>query len=193
MRLISDISAITTVWIFLSIQMEIYCKDNCYYVDFIYTNWTDDRPRLIVNMTFSNQDGVGSITTINEPIVSPISSLLIEQRGPKEKKRIIYNVTTKLCAMQSIFNAVPLFKPVKENMLKQSNYTFSCPLNKGVYVMNNMRVNPKNPFLGLMYQAKGTFIVMGSLSEETSNGKLHHLSTYYLNGRITKRSCGKNE
>lgn len=159
-------------------------------MDFIYTNWTDDRPRFVVNMTFSNQDGVGSITTINEPILSPISSLLIAQQGPREKKRIIYNVTTKLCAMQGILNAVPLFKPVKENMLKQSNYTFSCPLNKGTYVMSNMRINPRNPFLGLLYQAKGSFIVMGSLSEEMPSAKLHPLSTYYLTGRITKQSCG---
>ncbi|KAM8718197.1 hypothetical protein ACLKA7_004843 [Drosophila subpalustris] len=141
-------------------------------------------------MTFSNQDGVGSITTINEPVSSPISSLLIVQQGPKEKKRIIYNMTTKLCAMQGIFNAVPLFKPVKESMLKQSNYTFSCPLNKGTYVMNNMRINPRNPLLGLMYQAKGTFTVMGSLSEELPSAKLHLLSTYYLSGRITKKNCG---
>ncbi|KAH8409393.1 hypothetical protein KR222_002319, partial [Zaprionus bogoriensis] len=165
----------------------------CFYVHFMYTNWTDDRPRFVVNMTFSNQDGIGSTTTINEPVISPVSSLLILQQGFQEKNRIIYNMTTKLCTMQSVFNAVPLFKAVKENMLKQSNYTFSCPLNRGVYVMNNMRINPKNPLLGLLYHTKGNFIVKGALLEELPNTGLHPLSTYYVNGRINKKSCGKNE
>ncbi|KAH8361004.1 hypothetical protein KR093_007464, partial [Drosophila rubida] len=154
-----------------------------------YTNWTDDRPRFEVNMTFSNQNGIGSITTINEEISSPISSLLIEQQSPKEKKRVIYNVTTKLCTLQSIFNSVPLFKPVKENILKQSNYTFSCPLKKGVYVMNNMRINPRNPLLNLMYQVKGTFFVRGALSAEMPNEILHSLSTYFITGRIIRKNC----
>ncbi|KAH8284481.1 hypothetical protein KR044_006422, partial [Drosophila immigrans] len=166
---------------------------NCHYVDLRYSNWTDDRPRFVVNMTFSNQIGIESITTINEEIASPISSLLIEQQVPKEKKRVIYNVTTKLCALQGIFNSVPLFKPVKENMLKQSNYTFSCPLKKGVYVMSNMRIHPRNPLLGLLYQAKGTFFVKGALSEEMPNEILHPLSTYFLAGRVIKKSCGKND
>lgn len=157
---------------------------------FIYTNWTDDRPRFTVNMTFSNQDGIGSTTTINEPVLSPVSSLLIVQQGVNERKRIIYNMTTKLCTMQSIFNAVPLFKAVKENMLKQSNYTFSCPLNRGVYVMNNMRINPKNPLLGLLYQAKGNFTVSGALLEELPNTRMNPLSTYYVYGRIIRKTCG---
>lgn len=144
-------------------------------------------------MTFSNQDGIGSTTTINEPVKSPISTLLIVQQGVNERKRIIYNMTTKLCAVQSIFNAVPLFKAVKENMLKQSNYTFSCPLNRGVYVMNNMRINPKNPLLGLLHQSRGNFTVSGALLEELPNFRTHPLSTYYVYGRIIKKSCGKNE
>ncbi|XP_030565027.1 uncharacterized protein LOC115765542 [Drosophila novamexicana] len=193
MHILPDVFVLVTIWISLSIYMEVECKESCYYVNFIYTNWTDDRPRFIVNMTFSNQNGVGSTTTINEPILSPVSKMLIVQQSPKEKKRIIYNVTTKLCAMQGILNAVPLFKPAKESVLKQSNYTFSCPLNKGVYVMNNMRVNPRNPLLSLMHQAKGIFTVMGALLEELPNSQMHPLSTYNIAGKIIRKSCGKNE
>lgn len=163
----------------------------CYYIDLLYSNWTDDRPRFIVNMTFSSQNGIASVTTINDPVISPVASLLIVQQSPNEKKRIVYNMTTKLCAMKGIIDAVPLFKPVKENMLRQSNYTFSCPLNKGVYVMNNMRINPKNPLLSLLYQAKGIFTVTGALLEELPNSEMHPLSTYNFAGKILKKGCGR--
>jgi len=48
-------------------------------VTFTYANWTDDRPRFVVNMTFSNQTGIGSVTIINEEIASPVSRILILQ------------------------------------------------------------------------------------------------------------------
>ncbi|XP_017105282.3 uncharacterized protein ovm [Drosophila bipectinata] len=168
-------------------------KESCYYVTFSYTNWTDDRPRFIVNMTFSNQSGIGSVTTINEEIASPISRLLILQHSSREKSRTIYNASTRLCDLQNLFNSVPLFKPAKDNMLKQSNYTMSCPLTKGTYAMYNMRVSPKNPLLSLLYQPKQTFTVKGGLFEELPRGRVRPLSTYFLAGKVVRRSCGANE
>ncbi|EDW04291.1 GH11716, partial [Drosophila grimshawi] len=146
---------------------------SCYYVNFLYTNWTDDRPRFTVNMTFSNSNGIESITTINEEIKSPVTRMLILQQRNKEKKNIVYNATTRLCDMHSIMNAVPLFKPVKDGILKQSNYSFSCPLNKGVYTMSNMRISPRNPLLSILHQSKGIFVVRGALLEELPNSELH--------------------
>ncbi|ALC39762.1 CG12662, partial [Drosophila busckii] len=163
------------------------------YLDLMYTNWTDDRPRFVVNMTFSNVEGVASITTINEEIASPMMSLLISQQDFKEKPRIIYNVTTKLCAMQAIFNSVPIFKTLKDNMLRQSNYTFSCPLKTGVYVMTNMRANPKNPLLNMMYKRKRIFVVQGGMFEAPQHSNVdkqfHTLTTYYVTGRIVRKTC----
>ncbi|XP_039479308.1 uncharacterized protein LOC120443932 [Drosophila santomea] len=173
---------------------EIRTKESCYYVAFTYANWTDDRPRFIVNMTFSNQTGIGSITTINEEIASPVSRILILQHSGRQKPRTVYNASTKLCDLQNVFNSVPLFKPAKDNMLKQSNYTLSCPLVKGTYAMHNMRVSPKNPLLSLLYQPKHTFSVSGGLFEELSRGRrLRPLSTYFMTGKVVKKSCGSNE
>ncbi|EDW87091.1 uncharacterized protein LOC6526257 [Drosophila yakuba] len=173
---------------------EIRTKESCYYVAFTYANWTDDRPRFIVNMTFSNQTGIGSITTINEEIASPVSRILILQHSGRQKPRTVYNASTKLCDLQNVFNSVPLFKPAKDNMLKQSNYTLSCPLVKGTYAMHNMRVSPKNPLLSLLYQPKHTFSVSGGLFEELSRGRrLRALSTYFMTGKVVKKSCGSNE
>ncbi|XP_017065563.2 uncharacterized protein LOC108104169 [Drosophila eugracilis] len=172
----------------------INSKESCYYVAFTYANWTDDRPRFVVNMTFSNQTGIGSVTTINEEIASPVSRILILQHSAREKPRTIYNASTKLCDLQTVFNSVPLFKPAKDNMLKQSNYTLSCPLIKGTYAMNNMRVSPKNPLLSLLYQRKHTFSVKGGLYEELPRGRrLRPLSTYFMAGKVVKKSCGANE
>lgn len=79
-------------------------------------------------------------------------------------------------------------------MLKQSNYTLSCPLVKGTYVMINMRVSPKNPLLSLLYQPKQTFSVSGGLFEELSRGRrLRALSTYFMTGKVVKKYCGSNE
>ncbi|XP_033151078.1 uncharacterized protein LOC117135133 [Drosophila mauritiana] len=173
---------------------EIRSKESCYYVTFTYANWTDDRPRFVVNMTFSNQTGIGSITTINEEIASPVSRILILQHSGRGKARTIYNASTKLCDLQNVFNSVPLFKPAKDNMLKQSNYTLSCPLVKGTYAMTNMRVSPKNPLLSLLYQPKHTFSVSGGLFEEISRGRrLRALSTYFMTGKVVKKYCGSNE
>ncbi|XP_017856638.1 PREDICTED: uncharacterized protein LOC108609428 [Drosophila arizonae] len=193
MNVIFDFLIFATAWVVIALHSEVYCKEKCYYINLLSSNWTDDRPRFVVNMTFSSQNGIGSITTINDPIASPVARLLIVQQSPNESKRIVYNMTTKLCAIKGIIDAVPLFKPVKDNMLKQSNYTFSCPLKKGVYVMNNMRINPKNPLLSVLYQAKGTFTVMGALLEELPNTQMHPLSTYNIEGKILKKSCGRLE
>ncbi|KAH8279562.1 hypothetical protein KR018_001567, partial [Drosophila ironensis] len=163
---------------------------SCYYIVFTYANWTDDRPRFIVNMTFSNQTGIGSVTVINEEIASPISRLLLLSHTARERPRTIYNASTKLCDLQALYNSVPLFKPAKDNILKQSNYTMSCPLEKGTYVMYNMRVSPRNPLLGLLYQPKHTFSVKGGLFEELPRGKVRPLSTYFMTGRVIKKSCG---
>ncbi|KAH8413073.1 hypothetical protein KR009_007803, partial [Drosophila setifemur] len=168
-------------------------KQNCYYITFTYSNWTDDRPRFIVNMTFSNQSGITSLTVINEEIASPVARLLILQHSPKVKPRTIYNASTKLCELQALFNSVPLFKPAKDNMLKQSNYSLSCPLLKGTYVMNNMRVSPRNPLLTLLYQPKHTFSVKGGVYEELSRGRTKPLSLYFMTGKVVKKSCGAND
>jgi len=162
-------------------------------VTFTYANWTDDRPRFVVNMTFSNQTGIGSVTIINEEIASPVSRILILQHSAREKARTIYNASTKQCDLQNVLNSVPLFKPVKDNMLKQSNYTLSCPLVKGTYAMNNMRVSPKNPILSLLYQPKHTFSVKGGLFEELRGRRLRPLSTYFMMGKVVKKSCGSKE
>ncbi|XP_034667037.1 uncharacterized protein LOC117900694 [Drosophila subobscura] len=180
-------------WMMLTMRLEIECKESCYYVILTYSNWTDDRPRFVVNMTFSNQTGISSITTINEEIASPVSRILIVQRAGKEKSRTIYNASTRLCDLQNVFNSVPLFKPAKDSVLKQSNYTMSCPLTKGTYAMNNMRVNPKNPLLSLLYQPKHSFMVKGGLYEELPRGRMRPLSTYFMTGKVIKRSCGANE
>ncbi|XP_043640343.1 uncharacterized protein LOC122611386 [Drosophila teissieri] len=183
-----------STWVVLLKLTEIRSKESCYYVTFTYANWTDDRPRFIVNMTFSNQTGIGSITTINEEIASPVSRILILQHSGRQKPRTVYNASTKLCDLQNVFNSVPLFKPAKDNMLKQSNYTLSCPLVKGTYAMHNMRVSPKNPLLSLLYQPKHTFSVSGGLFEELSRGRrLRPLSTYFMTGKVVKKSCGSNE
>ncbi|EDV57182.1 uncharacterized protein LOC6540735 [Drosophila erecta] len=183
-----------STWVVLLKLSEIRSKESCYYVIFTYANWTDARPRFIVNMTFSNQTGIGSVTTINEEIASPVSRLLILQHFGRQKPRTIYNASTKLCDLQNVFNSVPLFKPAKDNMLKQSNYTMSCPLVKGTYAINNMRVNPKNPLLSLLYQPKHTFSVSGGLFEELSGGRrLRALSTYFMTGKVVKKFCGSNE
>ncbi|XP_017151707.1 uncharacterized protein LOC108161850 [Drosophila miranda] len=182
-------------WIMMMLtgHLEIESKENCYNVILTYANWTDDRPRFVVNMTFSNQTGIGSLTTINEEIASPVSRILIVQRSSKEKPRTIYNASTRLCDLQNVFNSVPLFKPVKDNVLKQSNYSLSCPLTKGTYAMNNMRINPKNPLLGLLYQPKHSFTVKGGLYEELPRGRIRPLSTYFMAGKVIKKSCGANE
>ncbi|XP_016968696.2 uncharacterized protein LOC108036842 [Drosophila biarmipes] len=180
-------------WMVLLELRKINSKESCYYVTFTYANWTDDRPRFVVNMTFSNQTGIGSVTTINEEIASPVSRILIIQHSAREKARTIYNASTRLCDLQNVFNSVPLFKPVKDNMLKQSNYTLSCPLGKGTYAMNNMRVSPKNPLLSLLYQPKHTFSVKGGLFEELRGRRLRPLSTYFMTGKVVKKSCGSNE
>ncbi|XP_017126104.2 uncharacterized protein LOC108145294 [Drosophila elegans] len=183
-----------TAWMVLLEISEIKSKESCYYVTFTYANWTDDRPRFVVNMTFSNQTGIGSVTTINEEIASPVSRILILQHSAREKPRTIYNASTKLCDLQNVFNSVPLFKPAKDNMLKQSNFTLSCPLVKGTYAMNNMRVSPKNPLLSLLYQPKRSFSVKGGLFEEPPRGgRLRPLSTYFMAGKVVKKSCGSNE
>ncbi|XP_017046091.1 uncharacterized protein LOC108091411 [Drosophila ficusphila] len=185
--------AITALTVLLELT-GISSKESCYYVTFTHANWTDDRPRFVVNMTFSNQSGIGSVTTINEEIASPVSRILIQQHSAREKARTIYNASTKLCDLQNVLNSVPLFKPAKDNMLKQSNYTLSCPLVKGTYAMNNMRVSPKNPLLSLLYQPKHTFSVKGGLFEEVPRSRrLRPLSTYFMAGKIVKRSCGSNE
>ncbi|SPP79194.1 uncharacterized protein LOC117581899 [Drosophila guanche] len=180
-------------WMLLTGRLVIECKESCFYVILTYCNWTDDRPRFVVNMTFSNQTGIGSITTINEEIASPVSRILIVQRSGKEKSRTIYNASTRLCDLQNVFNSVPLFKPAKDSVLKQSNYTMSCPLTKGTYAMNNMRINPKNPLLSLLYQPKHYFMVKGGLYEELPRGRMRPLSTYFMRGKVIKRSCGANE
>ncbi|KAH8352475.1 hypothetical protein KR084_004404 [Drosophila pseudotakahashii] len=182
-----------TAWMVLLELRESKSKESCYYVAFTYANWTDDRPRFVVNMTFSNQTGIGSVTTINEEIASPVSRILILQHSGREKARTIYNASTKLCDLQNVFNAVPLFKPAKDNMLKQSNYSLSCPLVKGTYAMNNMRVSPKNPLLSLLYQPKHSFSVKGGLFEELRGRRLRPLSTYFMTGKVVKKSCGSNE
>nr|XP_016935096.1 uncharacterized protein LOC108013685 [Drosophila suzukii] len=182
-----------TAWIVLLELREIKSKESCYYVTFTYANWTDDRPRFVVNMTFSNQTGIGSVTIINEEIASPVSRILILQHSAREKARTIYNASTKLCDLQNVLNSVPLFKPVKDNMLKQSNYTLSCPLVKGTYAMNNMRVSPKNPILSLLYQPKHTFSVKGGLFEELRGRRLRPLSTYFMMGKVVKKSCGSKK
>ncbi|KAH8237854.1 hypothetical protein KR032_003997 [Drosophila birchii] len=183
-----------TAWLVVLQLSGIGSKESCYYILFTHANWTDDRPRFIVNMTFSNQSGISSVTTINEEIASPVSRLLILQHSAKEKARTIYNATMKLCDLQNVFNSVPLFKPVKDNMLKQSNYSLSCPLVPGTYSMGNMKVSPKNPLLSLLYQPKHTFSVKGGLFEELgSKGRLRPLSTYFLAGKVVKRSCGTSE
>ncbi|XP_017029361.1 uncharacterized protein ovm [Drosophila kikkawai] len=183
-----------TTWLLLLELSGIGSKESCYYIFFTHANWTDARPRFIVNMTFSNQTGIGSVTTINEEIASPVSRILILQHSSKEKPRTIYNATMKLCDLQNVFNSVPLFKPVKDNMLKQSNYSLSCPLVPGTYSMGNMKVSPKNPLLSLLYQPKHTFSVKGGLFEELgSRGRLRPLSTYFMAGKVVKRSCGANE
>ncbi|KAH8357064.1 hypothetical protein KR200_009902 [Drosophila serrata] len=182
------------IWLVLLQLSGIGSKESCYYIYFTHANWTDDRPRFIVNMTFSNQSGIASVTTINEEIASPVSRILILQHSTKEKARTIYNATMKLCDLQNVMNSVPLFKPVKDNMLKQSNYSMSCPLVPGTYSMGNMKVSPKNPLLGLLYQPKHTFSVKGGLFEELgSKGRLRPLSTYFMAGKVVKRSCGANE
>ncbi|EDW77638.2 uncharacterized protein Dwil_GK19356 [Drosophila willistoni] len=170
----------------------IESKESCYYISFTYTNWTDAQPRFVVNMTFSNQSGIGSITTINEEIPMPVSRLLVLQIGGNQP-RTIYNASTKLCELQSLFNSVPLFKPAKDNFLKQGNYSFSCPLPRGTYVMSNMRINPKNPLLSLLYQPKRSFIVRGGLFEELPSGRISPLSTYFMAGKVIKRSCGASD
>ncbi|KAH8282975.1 hypothetical protein KR054_011303 [Drosophila jambulina] len=189
----SSLVSITTCLVLLKLSI-IATKESCYYILFTHANWTDDRPRFIVNMTFSNQSGIGSVTTINEEIASPVSRLLILQHSAKEKPRTIYNATMKLCDLQNVMNSVPLFKPVKDNMLKQSNYSLSCPLVPGTYAMGNMKISPKNPLLSLLYQPKHTFSVKGGLFEELgSKGRLRPLSTYFMAGKVVKRSCGGNE
>lgn len=147
-----------------------------------------------MNMTFSNQSGIASVTTINEEIASPVSKILVLQHSARDKPRTIYNATMKLCDLQNVFNSVPLFKPVKDSMLKQSNYSMSCPLVPGTYSMGNMKISPKNPLLSLLYQPKHSFSVKGGLFEETgSRGHLRPLSTYFMAGRVVKKACGASE
>ncbi|KNC29181.1 hypothetical protein FF38_07014, partial [Lucilia cuprina] len=204
---------ILTTFLFITIVYRIKAATNrdnfCYAPEFLDTSWSDRRPDFAVNMTFSKRGTIASLTWVNRDILVPIVKLKILQKEFNEKITILYNVTaprlvilqkdccdrtstlynltTRLCDIQQFISKVPMFKETILKALKQGNYTYECPLRRGFYVMDNVRINSRNPILAFMYRPNRTFTFTGGLYEELANRSILPLSTYRFTGKIVKK------
>ncbi|XP_046805315.1 uncharacterized protein LOC111689276 [Lucilia cuprina] len=156
---------------------------------FLETSWTDRRPDFKVNMTFSNQGFIRSLNWFERDITSPVARLVILQKDCCDRTSTLYNLTTRLCDIQQFISKVPMFKETILKALKQGNYTYECPLRRGFYVMDNVRINSRNPILAFMYRPNRTFTFTGGLYEELANRSILPLSTYRFTGKIVKKVC----
>lgn len=169
--------------------MECLLQNPCYTLTFINTSWTDRRPEFTVNMTFTQQGSVRSLTWLQNDINSPVAKLKILQKGENNKISVLYSVTARLCELKQFFEKIPMFKSSFQVATKQGNYTFSCPLKQGFYVMENIRIPHRSPALQFMYRTKTTFTFIGGLYEELSDKSILPLTTYEFGIKIMKKLC----
>lgn len=167
----------------------LFPQVTCFVPVFFDASWTDNRPDYAVNMTFSDQGSVHSETTITRQIDSPISKFHIIVKEPNKRPATLYNVTARLCELNGMINKVPMIKAAHLSVTKQSNLTFECPLKPGFYVMGNMRIGSRNPFMALIFRPRVSYTICGGLYEEKEDKSLVPLSTYNINFKVVKKSC----
>ncbi|TMW48967.1 hypothetical protein DOY81_005958 [Sarcophaga bullata] len=179
------------ITIFILNSKLISSKDNiCYAPIFLDTSWTDHRPEFVVNMTFFKQGSIRSSTWVNRDIPQPICKLKILQKDTNDKESTLYNVTARLCDFHKFTKQIAMINQAFRTVLKQGNYSMSCPLKKGFYVMENVRVANRNPIWGFIYQSKTIFTLLGGLYQEANNNaSLVALTTYKVVLKIIKKSC----
>lgn len=119
----------------------------------------------------------------------PVAQFEILQTDCCYKTITLYNLTTRLCDIHQFINKVPMFMKTVQIALKHGNYTYECPLKKGFYVMNNIRIASRNPVLAFMYSANRNFTFNGGLYEQLENKSLISMSTYMFKGKIEKKLC----
>ncbi|XP_037958896.1 uncharacterized protein LOC119688289 [Teleopsis dalmanni] len=140
-------------------------------------------------MTFHPKGVINTVTTVNKEIPSPVTHLSLEQKEDGERGTTLYNITTKLCDVQSFLKKVPMLKTILNASLKQGNYSFNCPMKKGVYLMENIRISSRSPLLSLIYRPKAVYHLHGGVFEEMTDKSLLPFCAYDFYFRIVKRQC----
>ena len=141
-------------------------------------------------MTFLKQGNIRSLTWVNKDIPQPIFKLKVLQQDSNNKVSTLYNVTARLCDFHQFTKQISMINQIFQAALKQGNYSMSCPLKKGFYVMENVRIANRNPIWGYIYQFKTRFTLLGGLYQEANNNaSLMALTTYKIVLKIVKKSC----
>ncbi|XP_046812630.1 uncharacterized protein LOC124421446 [Lucilia cuprina] len=184
---------ILTTFLFITIVYHIKAATNrdnfCYAPEFLDTSWSDRRPDFVVNMTFSKRGTIASLTWVNRDILVPIVKLKILQKEFNEKITILYNVTARLCDLQQYTSKISMFHQALQTTFKQGNYSMSCPMKKGFYVMDNVRVGLRNPLLSFLHRPKLCYTIEGGLYEEMPNKSVIALTTYNITFKVARKSC----
>lgn len=142
-------------------------------------------------MTFFKQGIIRSLTWVNEDVLRPIAKLRIFQTDSNNKVNTFYNITTRLCDIHQFTKQIAMISQAFQTVFKNGNYSMSCPLKKGFYVMENARVGNRNPVWDFLYKPKTKFSVIGGLYREAANNtsNLVSLTTYKMIMKIIKKSC----
>lgn len=141
-------------------------------------------------MTFHKLGNIRSLTWVNKDIPQPILKLKVLQNDSNNKVSTLYNVTARLCDFQQFTKQISMLNQIFRSALKQGNYSMNCPLKKGFYDLENIRVANRNPIWGYMYQFKTRFTLLGGLYQEAdNNASLVALTTYKIVLKIIKKSC----
>lgn len=152
------------------------------------TSWTDQPPTFLVNMSFSPEGGITSITTVNEVVEDPIVRFTVWVKDGNKPANTVYNISSKLCEFQNAVTKIPIFKTVSQT-LKPGNYSFDCPMKVGVYIMDNVRLKNRNPFLSFIYRPNTIFGFNGGMFRKLDNGTTISLTTYNIVCKVIKLPC----
>lgn len=162
----------------------------CYQTEILNYSYTDRRPDFQVNMTFNFELGsIRSETLLTKQVNIPVAIMQVIQRDDGKSPQTIYNATTRLCDVKKFFEKVPMFLQAFKAATRQGNYTFSCPMKPGLYIMDNLRFPNRSPFLGFMYRPKTIFAFSGGLFDQLENKTMLPLTTYKFSMKIIKKPC----
>lgn len=125
-------------------------------------------------------------------VLETVEKILVKtnfNRQEGKSTKVIYKGTTDMCNLQKLSANIKIFQSFI-NLLQNNdsgNFTYSCPLKRGVYVVTNIHVDDDSPILRFAYSPKSVFNLRNMIYKGLPGGKTELLQDYQLNGTIIKK------
>lgn len=142
-----------------------------------------------VNTTKSFKDNtIGAVIVVAQDVQSYNSRVAVS-RINKGTTRILYKGVVDVCNFSKFEKNVKVFSSLFTILHDGStgNFSMSCPLKKGVYVMNNIRIPDNSPVLRFLYAPNSKYTMSGLNSWVFPNGSKFLMHDFNITLTIVKK------